>query len=65
MKSEDEIDCRYTQNITCPYCGWEDRDSWEFGQDTDDVQCGECEETFVCEPDIAVTYCTYKKVKKL
>ena len=45
-------------NIVCPYCGWENKDSWEFDEDDAVVTCGECEKEFNVSKDISVTYST-------
>lgn len=45
--------------ITCPYCGHEDQDSWEFGghqEEPLEVECGVCERPFVVTMYIQVTY---------
>lgn len=54
-----EIDCNYTDLITCPYCGsvWED--SWEFG-DSDTIHCDDCENDFWFEANYSVTYSSVK-----
>jgi len=46
------------RNITCPYCGWEDEDSWEFGEDEGTATCGSCEKEFNVTREIEVTYST-------
>ena len=56
---EKEIDCRYTREIVCPYCGWIDRDSWE-ADDDGEMDCGECEKTFHFERRVTVKYISYK-----
>jgi hypothetical protein len=28
-----ELDTRWCTCVTCPHCGWEDCDSWEYDQD--------------------------------
>lgn len=49
---------KYENNIKCPYCNWEDQDSWEF-QDDEGIQiCGNCEEEFNVERNVEVTYST-------
>jgi len=55
----DNIDCLYTTEITCPYCGHETINSWEKADD-DDYECSECEKTFKYERSVEVTYCSYK-----
>lgn len=57
-----EINHKYTSSIVCPYCGFEDGDSWELDSDgEDDYQCGSCEKEFSYERDISITYTTTKK----
>ena len=52
-----KIDCEYVNEITCPYCGWQDRDSWEMNDDYDEeFTCGECDEIFAVSRHIEVTY---------
>ena len=53
----------HARYITCPYCGREDRDSWDvnFGPHMEgdaEVECGneECEKTFTVNRYIDVTY---------
>lgn len=46
------------ENIKCPYCGFEDYDSWEFDQDKGTTECGDCGEEFNVTRDIEVTYST-------
>lgn len=54
-----EIDHEYTSQITCPYCGWEDKDSWEAG-DSGNMECDRCGTEFHFEKDVRVTYSTDK-----
>lgn len=59
-----EIEHKYTSEIVCPYCGDELGDSWEFGsgrQDIGEVDCPNCEKTFIAYRNIEVTYNTWKK----
>jgi len=36
-------DKEYENNLTCPYCGHEDSDSWELSSDDEDEhECGRC-----------------------
>ena len=49
----------YTDNITCPYCNWEDEDSWELDENSAELICGSCGEEFVVERNIQVTYSTF------
>lgn len=59
MSSFIETEC--TRNITCPYCGWEDVDSWEAGDSDDECECAHCGETFSYERIITVEYTSWKK----
>jgi hypothetical protein len=58
-----EFDHEYTGNIVCPYCGYEDRDSWEVCPNEEDIgiiECGRCEEEFYATRNVSVSYCTEK-----
>ena len=57
------IDHKNTRNIICPYCGYEDTDSWEHEADRDEIECTECDETFKYEREITIDYTT-KKINK-
>lgn len=64
MAKEIEIETRYTRDATCPYCGYENRDSWELHLDSGheiEVDCGKCEKTYLVSCDIDITYCSHKK----
>jgi hypothetical protein len=43
---KNNIDCSGTDELVCPYCGYEHSDSWERS-DEGDFQCFECEKSFV------------------
>ena len=63
-KTRSQIDYEYVSEITCPYCGWKDRDSWEHGlRDGEDVdiECGQCDESFNVGCCIDVSYTSEKK----
>lgn len=51
----DEMDYFRTNEITCPYCGWKDRDSWEL-TDSGEVICSKCEKEFHVEREVDVKY---------
>jgi DNA-directed RNA polymerase subunit RPC12/RpoP len=57
-----DIDTSYTENIICPYCGYEDHDSWEQGDGAEDFEgeCGECGKTFSASRHITIRYSTQK-----
>ena len=52
-------DTDYTDNIICPHCGYEDKDSWECSE-SGEMDCRRCGEEFYMERDITVTYSTKK-----
>lgn len=54
---------KFTNEITCPYCGYEESDSWESADSDDERLCDECGEVFEMQRNIEVTYCTSKKTK--
>jgi len=54
-----EVDHEYTREIVCPYCGREQSDSWEYGDDGE-IDC-DCGETYTFARDVSVTYSTRKK----
>lgn len=60
-----EIDYTHTENIVCPYCGHEDRDSNEVEFDglegEAEVDCGECCELFLVTRNVTVSYSSNKK----
>lgn len=68
MSEKKDVDCLYTDEIVCPYCGYEFSDSWEFSMkgdgDTCEVDCDECEKTFTAVMSMTVDYSTYKKKEK-
>ena len=59
----DKMDCFRVNEITCPYCGWKDRDSWEYTESCD-IICENCEKEFFMEREIDVKY-TSKPIENL
>jgi hypothetical protein len=55
-----DFDTKYTDEVICPYCGFEYSDSWEFHDYHDKITCCECNKKFEFEACFDVTYCTYK-----
>lgn len=49
---------KYENNIICPYCNYEDKDSWEFTEDEGTQNCGSCEKEFNVTREVTVTYST-------
>lgn len=46
----------YTRNVECPYCGYEDADSWELGDGNDEHICGRCGATISYQRVVTVEY---------
>lgn len=58
-----EINHEYTNEITCPYCGFEFGDSWEIDGDSEDLgllDCEECYKEFYATRNISIDYSTEK-----
>lgn len=51
-------DTECTDEVTCPYCGYECSDSWEMSEG--EHECSDCGRTFDIEKNVTVTYCTSK-----
>lgn len=61
--SEVKIDHVYTRNIICPYCRFEDKDSWEEEENEGKKECPDCEKEFEFIRNVTIDYTTYKIVK--
>jgi DNA-directed RNA polymerase subunit RPC12/RpoP len=50
--------------IVCPYCFFEESDSWEYNNDLEygeiEIQCPECSKTFTVNMNVTVKYSTTK-----
>lgn len=57
INGEDPEDKYYTSNITCPYCGFENQDSWEASEDEEEEECSCCGSTFSYQRNVTVEYC--------
>ena len=60
-----EIECDYTNEIVCPYCGEEAGDSWETSKDMSNgesatCECQACDKKFNVSVDIDITYNSWK-----
>ena len=63
IDSEEPEEKNYTHQITCPYCGYENSDSWEADDEEDDYECSCCGSTFSYQRNVTVEYCS-QPVKK-
>lgn len=59
MNQEQAI--HYADQITCPYCGYEDDDSWEMTEENELHECGNCEKYFDVERHLRITYSSRPK----
>jgi DNA-directed RNA polymerase subunit RPC12/RpoP len=59
----DDFPHDHTDEIVCPYCGYEFTDSWEFNdtQDEQHVECCDCGKEFLLYVIMSVDYTTRKK----
>ena len=56
----------HKEEITCPWCGYEDSDSWEFEGEYDDAyECPECEKKFILEVLTEVTYTSRRRIEDM
>ena len=58
IDGEEPEDKDYTGQITCPYCGYEDGDSWEADDDEDECVCPCCGSVFSYQRNVTVEYCS-------
>lgn len=65
MEEIDEMDYTQENEITCPYCGNKNLDSWEVGTDINEgdlgeQECDNCEKNFTASRDMSITYDSHK-----
>ena len=48
------------ENIICPYCGWVEKDSWEYDINDIEYECPNCENISTLWVEISVEYTTRK-----
>jgi len=46
------------EEMICPYCGYEQMNSWEIPGDDGTVECGRCEKEFDFTRNVEVTFST-------
>jgi transcription elongation factor Elf1 len=66
-KEKKDFDTDYQQNITCPYCGYVDGDSWEVQFEANEeaqLECCDCEKKFTVIRNVSVDYSSYKAARK-
>lgn len=56
----------WKDEITCPWCGYEDPDSWEFeGECDDEYECPSCGELFILERNVSITYTSMRRLEDM
>lgn len=53
-----DIDHRSTDAPVCPYCGYAERDAWEWQGEDGETDCGACEKPYYWSRFTRVTYST-------
>ncbi|MGL4982144.1 MAG: hypothetical protein ACRC4W_04740 [Treponemataceae bacterium] len=52
---------RYESDLTCPFCGFVEEDSWECNDSYDTYDCPRCGEEFYWERIVIVYYSSWQK----
>lgn len=56
----------HKDEITCPWCGHEETDSWEFdGEYDDEYECEHCGRPFVLERVVDITYTSKRRIEDM
>ena len=56
-----KIDHEYTDEVVCPWCGYEVDDSFEFEDEFGEERCYECDKKYTYTRYTRVEYSTEKK----
>lgn len=59
----DNVESNYESEITCPICGCQEQDSWEYKSDCDEYECGCCGAVLEYNREVTVEYRTIVKEK--
>jgi len=60
----EDLDTSYTEFVTCPWCGYEEQDSFEL-EDDGEYDCNSCGEPFVVCRIVNINYSTAKVIKEV
>ncbi len=64
MAEPEDIECEGTDEVVCPYCGYEFEASWEFFSEShrmfEEIDCNGCGKKFRATADYSVTYYSEK-----
>lgn len=55
---------RYTDSLVCPYCGYDEEDSWETADESYNYECANCHKSFAFETEHTRTF-TSRRVECL
>ena len=55
------IDCFHKRYAVCPWCGYEDEDSWEYEEGETEAECPNCGKEFTVIAEIEMNYTTKPK----
>lgn len=56
----------HKDEITCPWCGYEDPDSWELEDEYDgEYECERCGKPFMLEKVVEVTYTSRRRIEDM
>lgn len=64
VDGEDPEEQYKTDNITCPYCGYENENSWEADDSDEHYKCPNCGSYFSYEREVDVSYYSSPVEKK-
>jgi len=53
------VEHEYTKEIVCPHCGHEFSDSWEYDEESGEIECYECGLKFDYSRNVSVDYSTW------
>jgi transcription elongation factor Elf1 len=56
----EELDTEFTDELTCPHCGYEHSDAWELSENDGEISCDRCSEEFSFVRNISISYTTKK-----
>jgi len=61
LEREGDFFLDHNDSPICPYCGHEYGDAWELDPDTEEIECGYCDNTMKVDIYHEVTYSTERK----